>query len=354
MSAIRHTSAAPVVAGDHQMSISPADPMGALSASLEDGRIDDVATRVYLAVLRMARPSRELLLAQGMPAAALTPALAMLEDRGLVTVSPTGALEVPPPLTSIPHHALDLERQAQRMRAAAHELAQVYYNARTRERDPETGVTVLHDLDELGAQTNLIVAAARTSIVSARSMTERTREVMRSPLESHREPSVGVDGQAVSMRTVWDAQVLELPGAVAALAARVEGGETQRFLGRIPFTVLVVDRSFCLMEWSSSNEDGPQGLVLRSTGMVHALLTLADRLWALATPMTRGSSPTELEPRDAAILRLMAAGAPDASIARQAGVSQRTVERRLRSLMDRLGAETRFQAGVQAVRRGWL
>jgi len=50
----------------------------------------------------------------------------------------------------------------------------------------------------------------------------------------------------------------------------------------------------------------------------------------------------------------MAAGAPDASIARQAGVSQRTVERRLRSLMDRLGAETRFQAGVLAVHRGWL
>ncbi len=188
------------------MPTSPGDPVaGAWPGSLEDSRIDGGATRVYLALLRMARPSRELLLAQGMPAAVVIPALAVLQDRGLVTVGPTGVLEVPPPSMSIPHHALDLERQAQRMRAAAHELAQVYYNARTRERNPETGVTVLHDVEEVAAQSNLLVAAARTSIVSARSMTERTREVLSSPLESHREPSVGVDGQAVSVRTVWDA-----------------------------------------------------------------------------------------------------------------------------------------------------
>jgi len=336
------------------MSTPPRDAMGALSESLEDGRIDGVATRVYLALLRMERPSRELLLAQGMSAASLVPALAILEDRGLVTVSASGALSVPPPLTSISHHAHDLERRAQLVRAAAHELAQVYYDARTPEREPETGVTVLHDLGEVGAQTNLIVAAARTGIVSVRSMTERTQAIIGSPLASHREPSVGVDGQPVGVRTVWDAQVLELPGAVEALAARVEGGENQRFLGRVPLTVVIVDGSVCLLEWSSPDDVGPQGLVLRTTGVGRALLALTDRLWALATPVARGSSPAELDPRDATILRLMAAGAPDASIARQAGVSQRTVERRLRSLMDRLGAETRFQAGAQAVRRGWL
>jgi DNA-binding NarL/FixJ family response regulator len=35
-------------------------------------------------------------------------------------------------------------------------------------------------------------------------------------------------------------------------------------------------------------------------------------------------------------------------------VSQRTVERRVRALMDQLGAGTRFQAGVQAGRRGLI
>jgi DNA-binding NarL/FixJ family response regulator len=39
-------------------------------------------------------------------------------------------------------------------------------------------------------------------------------------------------------------------------------------------------------------------------------------------------------------------------VARQLGISQRTVERDIRKMMDDLNATTRFQAGVQAARRG--
>ncbi len=338
------------------MTTSAEDLIGALTGSLRDSQIDGAATRVYLALLRMERPSRELLLAQGIPAATLDPALTVLDDRGLITVGPTGSLDVPPPLVSIPHHALDLERQAKQVRAVAHELTQVYYNTRTgsRDRHPDTGVQVLHDFEELAAQTNLIVAAARTGMLSARSLSSRTREVLAAPLASHREPSIGADGQPIGIRTVWDSQVLELPGAVGALAARADGGEGQRVLGRVPISVVVVDTAACLIEWSSENEDGPQGMLIRTHGMVLAVRALVERLWDIAIPLNRGITPEEVDSRDATILRLMAAGVPDASIARQAGVSQRTVERRIRALMDRLSAQTRFQAGVQAARRGWL
>ncbi|MGD0557044.1 MAG: hypothetical protein ABSA93_18950 [Streptosporangiaceae bacterium] len=47
-------------------------------------------------------------------------------------------------------------------------------------------------------------------------------------------------------------------------------------------------------------------------------------------------------------------GLTDAAIARHLGAHLRTVQRRVRGLLDRLGAATRFQAGLQAVRRGWL
>ena len=331
----------------------PENLLSALSRTLADSRIESVATRVYLALLRMERPSREMLIAQGIPAATLDPVLSLLNDQRLITLGPSGGIDVPPPLTSIPHHALNLERRAKQVRAAAHELTQVYYNARPREGVPDAGVTVLRDLDEVAAQSNLMVAAARASIVSIRSMSERTRDLLRSPLESHREPSIGAEGQPLTMRTVWDTQVLELPGAIDVLGARVEGGEQQRFLARVPVTVVVADSTACLLEWSSTDA-GPQGILLRTSGVVTGVRALVDRFWELAAPMTRGTRPTDLDPRDATILRLMAAGVPDASIARQSGVSQRTVERRIRSLMDRLSAETRFQAGVQAVHRGWL
>ena len=39
---------------------------------------------------------------------------------------------------------------------------------------------------------------------------------------------------------------------------------------------------------------------------------------------------------------------------RKLGIGLRTVRRRIAELMTDLGVDTRFQAGVEAVRRGWL
>ena len=44
----------------------------------------------------------------------------------------------------------------------------------------------------------------------------------------------------------------------------------------------------------------------------------------------------------------------DEQIARELGLSLRTVRRRVAEVLDELGATSRFQAGVEAVRRGWV
>ncbi|WP_420706755.1 hypothetical protein [Streptomyces sp. NRRL S-1824] len=41
-------------------------------------------------------------------------------------------------------------------------------------------------------------------------------------------------------------------------------------------------------------------------------------------------------------------------MAPQLGLSERTLRRRITDLTTRLGATSRFQAGVKAVRRGWF
>jgi DNA-binding CsgD family transcriptional regulator len=56
----------------------------------------------------------------------------------------------------------------------------------------------------------------------------------------------------------------------------------------------------------------------------------------------------------AAAVQLLAAGHTDDAIARRLGVSPRTARRIANTLMARLGARGRFQAGVHAVRAGWL
>jgi len=50
----------------------------------------------------------------------------------------------------------------------------------------------------------------------------------------------------------------------------------------------------------------------------------------------------------------MAVGMKDEAIARQLGMSPRTLRRRSQELLAELGAGNRFQAGVEAARRGWI
>jgi DNA-binding CsgD family transcriptional regulator len=54
------------------------------------------------------------------------------------------------------------------------------------------------------------------------------------------------------------------------------------------------------------------------------------------------------------ILRLMAAGLTDEAIASRLGISARSARRHIAAIMDALGAVSRFQAGAEAARRGWL
>ena len=72
------------------------------------------------------------------------------------------------------------------------------------------------------------------------------------------------------------------------------------------------------------------------------------------TDGVQAATSDALSDQERLILTLLAAGVPDATVARRVGVSQRTFDRRVRSVMDRLNARTRFQAGVLAARRGWL
>jgi len=54
------------------------------------------------------------------------------------------------------------------------------------------------------------------------------------------------------------------------------------------------------------------------------------------------------------ILRLMGAGLTDEAIAARIGMSARSARRHIAAIMDALGAVSRFQAGAEAARRGWL
>jgi DNA-binding NarL/FixJ family response regulator len=94
--------------------------------------------------------------------------------------------------------------------------------------------------------------------------------------------------------------------------------------------------------------------------MISVLTLLFDQVWNAATPLQPGSKQPnhgrdcELADAELQLLRLLAAGATDETAARHLGVSLRTTRRHMAALMSRLAATSRFQAGVEAVKRGWI
>ena len=91
-------------------------------------------------------------------------------------------------------------------------------------------------------------------------------------------------------------------------------------------------------------------------GVMTALNALFDRIWADATPLGR---PTErdtdgLNAQERELLRLLGQGLTDEAAGKSLGLGLRTVRRMMADLMERLGARSRFEAGLAAARRGWL
>ncbi|WP_324605222.1 helix-turn-helix transcriptional regulator [Streptomyces sp. NRRL WC-3549] len=79
-------------------------------------------------------------------------------------------------------------------------------------------------------------------------------------------------------------------------------------------------------------------------------------VWERATPLGDAPSPTHEGPseRDLALLKMLQDGFTDEGIARKPGVSIRTVRQLMADLLKRLSAQSRAQAGAEAVRLGRL
>ncbi len=153
-------------------------------------------------------------------------------------------------------------------------------------------------------------------------------------------------------RAIYPARVLE--EAPRMLRERAEAGEHVRILAEVPCRLAVMGSSAALV-MERFGVPTERRLVVRQPALVGALTLLFEGLWekAIPVPGLAGQRDDEGASDRRLLLGQLAAGAKDEQIARALGLSVRTVRRRVAELMDDLGAESRFQAGVEAVRRGW-
>ena len=159
----------------------------------------------------------------------------------------------------------------------------------------------------------------------------------------------GLLREGVSVRGIYSPDSLDVPGGVDEAYSAADAGETSRVHPQVPMKLAVFDRTAALLPLSV-DQLVDSALVVHPCALLDALIEMFSLLWDQAVPVVTA----KLDPLDARLMTLLAAGFKDDAIARQLALSSRTVGRRVAELMETLGARTRFQAGVHAQRRRLL
>ncbi|MFI9271161.1 LuxR C-terminal-related transcriptional regulator [Kitasatospora sp. NPDC052896] len=246
----------------------------------------------------------------------------------------------------------ELAAQQQRIeasRAAAARLIAEY--AELRPAAPHPGVEQLVGLDEIRDRLATLTRQVETEVMTFAPDGGHTPESIAAarPLDEN------LLGRGIRMRTVYldsvrnSAPTVEYTEWLATLGGQV------RTVAALPIRMIVVDRSTAVIP--VNNDDTAAGaVVLTGHGTLTALCALFESVWAAAEPLG-AVAPREtggLTGQEAAVVRLLAEGLTDETIAKRLGVSTRTARRIATDLMTRIGARSRFEAGVRAVQHGWL
>lgn len=279
-------------------------------------------------------------------------ALTALSARGLVARD-GGAVDryvAAPPDVAL--GALILEHE-DRLRQAESEkllLEQLYRDAGAGEADV---IDVVRGGEAVRHRFNQLQRSARTEVLLF--VKGDTVAVER---EENVEEEIAI-ARGIRYRYVLERARLEAPGILEEVRSAIAGGLEVRVSSVLPTRMLIVDRTIAMVPLAAEGEDQSSGaLLLHAGGLVGLAIALFERTWLSASHLVPNASggvdEVDLDAEEREVLALMDAGLTDRAIGQRTGTSVRTVQRRVRELMDRADVETRLQLGVAAVRRGWL
>ncbi|HEY3631358.1 MAG TPA: helix-turn-helix transcriptional regulator [Jatrophihabitantaceae bacterium] len=164
-------------------------------------------------------------------------------------------------------------------------------------------------------------------------------------------------GRGVTYRTIYDRDVVDFPNRAEHVRAAIAGGEQARVARQLPMKMVICDEQAALIPVAPLTIGRASAYLIYPSALLDALSSLFEAIWDGARPLVatvEGIEQEELSDLDTQLLKLLAAGATDGAIARTLDCSLRTVQRRARTIMDRLGVTTRFQAGLEARTRQWI
>ncbi|MBF9132009.1 LuxR family transcriptional regulator [Plantactinospora sp. S1510] len=161
--------------------------------------------------------------------------------------------------------------------------------------------------------------------------------------------------RGVLIRGVYQDSFRNDPATVAYVRWMAKLGGHCRSVPILPMRLVIVDRRTALVPIDPADSRAG-ALEIYIPGVVTGLVALFEQVWDSGRPF--GEAPARdgdgLTDQERHLLKLLAAGHTDESAARKLAVSTRSVQRMMTVLTERLRAVSRFQAGVEATRRGWV
>jgi len=203
--------------------------------------------------------------------------------------------------------------------------------------------------------------AIRSRLRQLKASAERSlRTFVRPPMvlpvpeeELHRD----LQERGVCHRMLFDRAVLDIDPYADYLRQALGSGDEVRFAKRLPLKLLVVDGRTAVIEEPGAGR--PAAIVTESRPIVELAGALFEQLWLTGIPATNATDGArlgaqKLQEDDAVLLALLIAGLTDQSIAAKLGIGLRTVQRRVRELMDLADVDTRIQLGWHAAKHDWV
>jgi DNA-binding CsgD family transcriptional regulator len=163
--------------------------------------------------------------------------------------------------------------------------------------------------------------------------------------------------RGVRLEAIYAHHLVGVPHLHEYLTEVTHHGADVRVAPAVPLRMIIIDDDLAILPMDP--RDTTRGaFAIRSRQVIGVLQAVFRFHWACAAPLETVSEQYEvsqlLSPSEKMVIHMMAMGAKDEAIARQLGISTRTLSRKISQMLDRLSVQTRFQAAVKLARAGVL
>ena len=167
-------------------------------------------------------------------------------------------------------------------------------------------------------------------------------------------------------RVIIERSVLDEDDAEQEVLISLDRGQDVRLVETLPSKLLIVDDTQAIVQLDEGGQSHDLVAAIGPGGLFTSLVALFEGTWERSITLreapsgrfTQAQAPSPAvdldDPIDRKLLALLLAGHTDAAVAARLGLGLRTVQRRIRHLMDLSGTESRIMLGWYARDRGWL